>query len=175
MEFFDIENYASAEERERLKELGFAYFCSDGAYTVFDVKNEDSQVLSGVMRPVMLKGEPACDVKKLASENPDIKFIVGGFFSGGIMVRDMAEILNTFENVYLNLSGGIWGGNYMLHELIKKVPVERVLFATAYPYGNSAYKKAATEWELRDEADHIKEMIFCKNAMDLFGGYYGNN
>lgn len=173
MIIFDIENYADDSDRAKLEALGIKVFQRENAYFELKVGEKESEILDAARsnkRPIMLKGDTAADAMRLCLENPDIIFIAGGFFSKSYEVIHTAMLLAECENAYINLSGNFSWLNYYLHELVRKVPAERLLFGTAYPYTNPAYKKATVLWELRDLPSAVVEKIMYSNAVRLFGG-----
>lgn len=174
MNIFDIENYSALCEREKLGYLGIVRFCNESSYIelTFDGKTEPINCIQKARKsnvPVFLKGEEPNMAEALCKENPDIIFICGGYFSKGYNVENTAKLMNACSNMYLNLSGVFTLCNYYLHELLKRAPHDRVLFGTAYPNANPAYKKATALWEMRDISKEDKENIMYNNAARLFG------
>ncbi len=170
---FDVENYADDSERARLEVLGIKVFPKENAYCELRIGENESEILDAARSrgcPVMLKGDTAADARRLCLENSDIVFIAGGFFSKSYDVVHAFRLLEECENAYINLSGNFSWLNYYLHELSRKAPVERLLFGTAYPHTNPAYKKGTVLWELRDLPKEDVEKIMYENAARLFGG-----
>jgi len=118
--------------------------------------------------PVLLQNETAEQIRALAETHPALTLIAGGFSPRPIMPAPMAELMSVHPRLFLNLSGLIWHGNYIMHEWIKKLPTDRILFGTAYPFGNPASKLAGLRWELRDTDSSVIDGIFGGNASRLY-------
>ncbi|MBQ8509454.1 MAG: amidohydrolase family protein [Clostridia bacterium] len=151
---------ADQVEQARMIEIDGAWL--DGAAEVLAAAQERGL-------PVSLRGESPAAAIMLAERYPSLKLICGGFFSRGFMPAQAAEVLAACPNVYLNLSGGIWIGNYVLHEWSRKLHIDRLLFGTGCPDGNPAAKLAAMKWELRDADEEVHSGIYRENARKLLG------
>lgn len=176
MKIFDIECYADKTERERLSTIDIESFAKDGAYVILSIGENENDALFAAREGngiIFLKGETSSDAERLCRENPDLVFIAGGFFSKGYgegySVRTAIELLNAVPNVYLNLSGMFSWLNYALHEVVKAVPTDRLLFGSAFPFANPAYKRATVIWEVRDMSEEDRNKIMYLNAARLFG------
>ena len=174
VKIFDIENHCEATEREKLGKLGIVRFCNESCYIKLNIDGKTCphdfiQKARERSVPVLLKGESPDTAEALCKENPDIIFICGGYFSKGYNVENTAKLMNACSNMYLNLSGVFTLCNYFLHELLKRTPHDRLLFGTAYPHANPAYKRATALWEMRDISKEDKENIMYNNAARLFG------
>ena len=77
------------------------------------------------------------------------------------------DILQKYDNAYLDICGtGLFRYN-MLSYTVKKVGAERILFATDYPTCNAAMQVAAVNYE--DITDNDRDAIFHNNAKRLLG------
>ena len=173
MKIFDIENYASPQERSIFSKLGIEYFCKSNAYRIADITRDNTEEIISQARaehiPVMLRGDSPKTALELCHRYPDVIFIAGGFFSKGYTSINTAELIAKCDNVYINTSGWFTYCNYYLHELVRLAPCDRIMFGTAFPHTHPAYKKASALWELRDASQADVENIMYKNAARLFG------
>jgi len=182
MKILDIDAHRSMVEGvreefwENIKKAGIDYRCLDELEREKVIELEvnlcsnTEEILSGAEKsgiPVLLKGETLDDVARMAEKYPDLRLITGGFFCKGLVLSKAAEVMKKYPQVYFCLSGGIGGGNYVLHEWIKQFDTDRLLFGSAYPYGNPASRLASVKWELRDTSLEVQEGIFYKNAEAL--------
>ena len=126
--------------------------------------------------PVVLQHETREQIHDVARAYPSLSLIVGGITSRTAMPEPIRQLMQEHPKLYLNLSGFIWSCNYVLHEWVQKLPVDRLLFGTAYPQGNPAGKLAGLRWELRDTDSSVIEKIFRETAHGLIQGrYHGNH
>ena len=124
--------------------------------------------MSGI--PVCLCHETPESASLILEKFPRALIIAGGNWSSGFDPLKSVEMLEKYPNFYLSLSAGVWTVNYVLHELIHRMPTDRLLFGTGFPYTNPSSKLAAIKWELRDTNNETRERVFYKNACELFGG-----
>ena len=120
-------------------------------------------------KPVFLCHETPESTREILEKFPKASVIAGGQGASGFEPLQTVSMLNAFPNFYLNLSAGIWTVNYVLHELIKKMPVRQLLFGSGFPYTNPASRLAAVKWELRDTDVSSCEHVFYQNARALLG------
>lgn len=120
-----------------------------------------------------LHGENLAQIDALAARFPDLRILIGGLGSSGYMPAPAFNLMKAHDHLMINLSGSIWGGNYVLHEWCSRLGAHRLLFGSGYPFSNPAGKLAALRWELRDQPDSVHEQIFSKNALLLTGAKGG--
>lgn len=118
---------------------------------------------------VTLHGEGISQAAELAALFPSLRILIGGLGSTRYMPARAFELMQAHKNLMLNLSGVIWGGNYVLHEWCSRFSADRLFFGTGYPHSNPAGRLAALFWELRDQPASVHEKIFSKNALKLTG------
>lgn len=141
--------------------------------------NESAEVLAFAAAhkiPVCFRGKlDACI--SLAKAYPDARFLMGELSYPTCMPREICALTEDCTNVLINLSSPIWSGNYVMHEWITRIPVEKLLFGSAFPAANPAAKISAFRWELRDMKESTCERIFYQNAVQLFegGDVYGDH
>ena len=126
--------------------------------------------------PVCFRGKlDACI--SLAKAYPGVRFLMGELFYPTCMPREICALTEECANVLVNLSSPLWSGNYVMHEWGTRIPVEKLLFGSAFPTANPAAKIGAFRWELRDRNESVSERIFYQNAAQLFegGDAYGDH
>ena len=126
--------------------------------------------------PVCFRGKlDACI--SLAKAYPGVRFLMGELFYPTCMPREICALTEECTNVLVNLSSPIWSGNYVMHEWGTRIPVEKLLFGSAFPTANPAAKIGAFRWELRDMSVATCERFFYQNAAQLFegGDAYGDH
>jgi len=109
------------------------------------------------------------EVETLARSFPKLKMLFAGQRNNGVTPWEAADMLAAYPNLYLNLSHVHWLYYYILYKAVLQYPVERVMFGSAYPESNLAYKRSAVEWELRDQPETVRAMILSGNALRLLG------
>ncbi len=97
-----------------------------------------------------------------------LNFLYGSCQHNGIAPVMSVSLLREYPNLYLRLSQVIFLANYYLHTFADKFPVRQVLFGSGYPLCNPAARTAGCLWELRDQAEDTKRMIFFENAAACF-------
>lgn len=117
----------------------------------------------------VLKNDGADIACRIAEKFPGLKIVFGGRTAAPAMPHSVADIMKKHGNLYLNLSGDIFGYNYMLHEGIKSLPEDRVLFGSGFFVNDPAFKVAGTLYELRDCAPEVTQKILSENAANLLG------
>ena len=116
---------------------------------------------------VSLYGENIAQAKEMAEQFPNLRILMGGLGSLRYMPNRAFSLMQTYPNLFLNLSGTVWTFNYSLHEWAQRFGINRLFFGSGYPSCNPAGKLAAVRWELRDQPVSVFERILCKNALGL--------
>ena len=104
--------------------------------------------------------------EKMIAENPNVTFVSAHPGQKADFLKHL-ELLEKYDNLYLDISGTGLFRYGMLREGIRRVGAERFLFGTDYPITNPGMYVEAVKFEHITEAD--REMIFYKNAERLMG------
>ena len=105
-----------------------------------------------------------------AEKYPSLRFMYGDRQCRTITPGQSVTLLREHPNLFLRLSQDIFLGNYYLHTYIDRFPTEQLLFGSGYPMCNPAARTAACRWELRDQPEEIKRMLFHENAARCLAG-----
>jgi len=160
-----LEKYVSMGAQ--IIEIDAAWLEREEMHHILSTANEQNVMVS-------LRGGTPDQIIALKEKFPLLKILVGGISDRVFTPECAKKILTTCSQVYLRLSGTFWSWNYVLHEWSKSMDKERLLFGTGYPYCNPATKLAAILWELRDQSNEEKELIFSKNVMKMSIGRCGS-
>jgi len=100
-------------------------------------------------------------LRAVAKQHPTLKMIVRG-----VGILPAIDLMAECPNMYLVTTGHNIG-NYILHNLLEKLPADRVLYGSGYPYCNPGYQKGSIDWELRDTSEETRAAVMGGNALRL--------
>ena len=120
----------------------------------------------------VLQGETMAQARETAKRFPALGLLVGARRSKSYLPADAHKLMQECPNVGIILSGVIWLLNYGLHEWTQRLGEEKLFFGTGYPLCNPAAKRAAVQWELRDQPSTVAERLLSKNARCLLDKEY---
>ncbi len=159
----------SIEEMKRYAAQGVKMLEIEAAWRKHPELNCILECAQALGMTAVLQGETPDQAQDLAGRFSSLRLLVGGLRSKGYMPAVAYELMQECPNVYINLSGVIWGLNYGLHEWTQRLGAERLFFGTGYPFCNPAAKAAAVRWELRDQPPCVTKLVLSENARRLLG------
>ncbi|MBI9043532.1 MAG: amidohydrolase [Anaerolineaceae bacterium] len=110
-------------------------------------------------------GDSLEDIAWLANRYPHIPLLVGHQLQDKNM-EAMAELANTFENIYVDLTvPEIYGSVEFFVAAVDNI--EQIIFGTDFPWGNCHFRVGAVIYARI--SDEEKRLILGKNAAKLFG------
>jgi len=110
-------------------------------------------------------GDSPAEIARLASTYPDVSLLVGHMLLDKSL-EAMAELANTFPNVYVDLSvPEIFGGTEFFVEALDDIG--QLIFGTDFPWGNCHFRVGAVIYaRIPEEA---KRKILGENMAELLG------
>lgn len=105
--------------------------------------------------------EWGAETEHMIASHPDVTFVAAHPGERAQCMRHL-ELMETYENMYLDLSGTGIARYGMIREAVRRVGAERILFGTDYPIQNPGMYVEAVRFEHISEEE--RALIFYGNA-----------